>query len=226
MNCFAHALPFLDRPYYAIGASLPDWLAAADRKCRVREKKAIAWVDDDAPIMAAVAGGVVQHHRDDYWFHTSAVFRDFEMKLAIEVQEIYDGEKTMRPGFVAHVMVEMFIDAWLQKKFTGQLERFYQIVADVDAEKVQAAINRFATQPTEKLVPAMQRFVSERYIFDYMTDEGAAYRMNRVLERIGLGTLDDNILPWAATARQRVYARISALLEGYAMAIDIGPALD
>lgn len=220
MNCFAHALPFLDRPYYAVGASLPDWLSAVDRKCRVRKKKAVVWVNDDDPIVADVAGGVVQHHQDDYWFHTSAVFGDFEMKFAVEVREIYEGEKTMRPSFVAHVMVEMFIDAWLQEKFTGQLERYYQVVANVDAGKVQAAVNRFATKPTDKLVPAMKRFVSERYIFDYATDEGAAYRMSRVLERIGLEPLDDKILPWAATARPRVYDRMGELLGEYSMEID------
>ena len=219
MNCFAHALPFLDRPYYAVGASLPDWLSAADRKCRVRKKKAVMWVEDEDPIVAAVSGGVVQHHEDDYWFHTSAIFRDFEMKFAVEVREIYGGEKSMRPGFVGHVMVEMFIDAWLQENLPGQLERYYELVAGVDAAQVQSAINRFATKQTDRLVPAMEGFVKERYIFDYVTDEGAAYRMSRVLDRIGLEPLDDKILPWAATARPRVYNRIGELLGPYAMEI-------
>jgi len=219
MNSFCHALPFLDRPYYAVGTSLPDWLSAVDRKCRVRKKKAVQWIDDDDPIVADVAGGVVQHHTDDYWFHTSAVFRDFEMRFAVEVREIYDGDKSMRPGFVAHVMVEMFIDSWLQKNFPGQLERYYEMVAAVDALQVQNAINRFATKPTEKLVPAMERFVAERYIFDYVKDEGAAYRMSRVLQRIGFEPLDDKILPWAATARPQVYGRIDSLLGEYAMEI-------
>lgn len=220
MNSFAHALPFLDKPYYAVGASLPDWLAAADRKCRVRRKRAVDWVDDEDPIVADVAAGVVQHLKDDHWFHTSAVFRDFEMRFAVEIREIYDGEKSMRPGFVAHVMVEMFIDSWLQQNFPGQLERYYEMIAEVDAQKVQDAINRFATNATDKLVPAMEMFLSERFIFDYVTDEGAVYRMSRVLQRIGLEPLDDKILPWAATARPRVNEQIKGLLSGYAMEIE------
>ena len=219
MNSFAHALPFLDRPYYAVGASLPDWLAASDRKCRVRRKRAVDWVGDEDPIVAEVAGGVVQHLKDDYWFHTSAVFRDFEMKFAVEIREIYDGDTSMRPGFVAHVVVEMLIDSWLQQNFPGQLERYYEMIAEVDSSKVQGAINRFATNPTVKLVPTMEKFISERYIFDYVTDEGVAYRMSRVLDRIGLEVLDDKILPWAATARPRVNERIKGLLSGYAMEI-------
>ena len=220
MNSFAHALPFLDRPYYAVGASLPDWLAAADRKCRVRRKSAVDWVDDEDPIVAEVAGGVVQHLKDDHWFHVSGVFRDFEMKFAVEIREVYGGDKSMRPGFVAHVLVEMFIDSWLQQNFPGQLERYYEIVAEVDAQKVQNAINRFATKPTELLAPAMERFISERFIFDYVTDQGAVYRMSRVLERIGLEPLDDKILPWAATARPRVNRKIKELLSGYALELD------
>jgi len=108
MNSFAHALPFLDRPLVAIGASLPDWMAAADRRCRLREKRAKPFTDHEDSVVAGLAQGVVQHHRDDYWFHTSPAFRDYEMKMAIEIREIYGTEHGMRSGFVAHVMVEMF----------------------------------------------------------------------------------------------------------------------
>ena len=221
MNSFAHALPFLDTPLYAIGASLPDWLAAADRKCRLREKRAQPFADVADPVMAQLAQGVIQHHRDDYWFHSSPAFRDFEMKLGIEVREIYSDSPSqthaMRGGFVAHVMVEMFLDSFLQKKFGGQLARYYEIVADADAETIQRTINQFATRPTDKLVPAIARFVKERYIFDYLTDQGAVDRMNNVLKRIGLATLDGKVLPWAARARQRVYDRVEDLLHGYAL---------
>ena len=220
MNSFAHALPFLDRPLVAIGASLPDWMAAADRRCRLREKRAKPFTDHEDSVVAGLAQGVVQHHRDDYWFHTSPAFRDYEMKMAIEIREIYGTEHGMRSGFVAHVMVEMFLDSFLQKKFSGQLERYYEIVADADAAQIQQSVNQFATQPTNKLVPAMASFVRERYIFDYLTDGGAVKRMNGVLKRIGLEPLDEKILPWAATARERVYGRVDELLCGYAL--DVG----
>ena len=220
MNSFAHALPFLDRPLVAIGASLPDWMAAADRRCRLREKRAKPFTDHEDSVVAGLAQGVVQHHRDDYWFHTSPAFRDYEMKMAIEIREIYGTEHGMRSGFVAHVMVEMFLDSFLQKKFSGQLERYYEIVADADAAQIQQSVNQFATQPTNKLVPAMASFVRERYIFDYLTDGGAVKRMNGVLKRIGLEPLDEKILPWAATARERVYGRVDELLCSYAL--DVG----
>ena len=168
-------------------------MAAADRRCRLREKRAKPFTDHEDSVVAGLAQGVVQHHRDDYWFHTSPAFRDYEMKMAIEIREIYGTEHGMRSGFVAHVMVEMFLDSFLQKKFSGQLERYYEIVADADAAQIQQSVNQFATQPTNKLVPAMASFVRERYIFDYLTDGGAVKRMNGVLKRIGLEPLDEKI---------------------------------
>lgn len=220
MNSFAHALPFLDNPLYAIGASLPDWMAAADRKCRLREKRATPFTKDEDPVVAELAKGIVQHHRDDYWFHTSPTFRDYEMKLAIEMREVYGNDQSMRSGFVAHVMVEMFLDSFLQQQFPDQLERYYDIVTAADASQIQRSINQFATRPTTKLVPAMAMFSKERYIFDYLTDKGAVTRMNGVLKRIGLEPLDDRILPWVAAARERVYERVEDLLYDYALEIN------
>ena len=61
MNCFSHALPFLDDPVLAVGTCIPDWLAACDRKCRASEKKAELFVDHEDPFVASIARGVVWH---------------------------------------------------------------------------------------------------------------------------------------------------------------------
>lgn len=225
MNCFAHALPFLDKPLIAIGASLPDWMAAADRKARLRQKRAAMFTDEEEPTLAGISAGVVQHHQDDYWFHKSPAFRDYEMKFAIEIRDLYGSDQSLRSGFVAHVLIEMFLDDWLARRYPGKLEQYYDLVAAADAKAIQQTINVFATRPTTKLVRAMEVFLRERYIFDYATDAGAVKRMNGVLRRIGLDELDDAILPWAATARVRVEDRAFDLLHGYAMDLDI-PTMD
>ena len=40
MNYFAHALPFLDQPYFVAGTAVPDWLSVVDRQVRVRRRHA------------------------------------------------------------------------------------------------------------------------------------------------------------------------------------------
>ncbi len=215
MNCFTHALPFLDNPSYAVGTCIPDWLAGSDRKCRAREKKAVLFVDHDDPVVANIAKGVVQHHRDDYWFHTGIQFQQTNIDFAVQIREHFDNEKGMRTGFVGHILIEMYLDAWLDKKYPGKLSEFYQTIATVDSAKVQSTINLFATRPTNRLAPAMLHFIDERYIFDYQDNARTLYRVNRVLGKIGLEPIDDRILPWMDTARQRVYAEVDELLTKY-----------
>lgn len=201
----------------AVGCCVPDWLAGSDRKCRAREKKAMPFVDHDDPLVAAIAKGVVQHHRDDHWFHTGLPFQQMNIDFAVEIREQFENERGMRTGFVGHILVEMYLDAWLDKTYPGKLEEFYGIIATVDSVKVQNTINLFATKPTNRLAPAMMHFIDERYIFDYQDNARTLYRVNRVLGKIGLDPIDDRIIPWMESARQRVYASIDRLLEKYAM---------
>ena len=215
MNSFSHAFPFLDQPYMAVGCGVPDLLGAADRKCRARQKKATPFVDHDDPIVSAVARGIVQHHVDDHWFHTGPTFNRLNLNMAVEMRKLFDNDQSMRSGFATHVLIEMFIDAWLQKTYPGKAEFYYDQLATVDAEKTQDAINLFATRPTEKFAPMLRKFLELRYIFDYLDDEATIYRLNHVLRRVGLPELDDRIFAWLPSCRDRVYENILELLPEY-----------
>jgi len=217
MNCFTHALPSLDDAYLATGCCIPDWLGAADRKCRVREKKTVPFIDHDDPIVASVAKGIVNHHRDDHWFHTNLNFQELNINFAVEMRGILGEGNGMRNNFFAHVVIELFLDAWLQEKFPGKLEYYYELLESIDPDKVEQAVNLFATRPTDKLAPAIGGIIKERYLFDYIDDGKTLYRINRVLKRIGLDEVDNQILPWIAEARQRVYDRVPDLLNQYAL---------
>ena len=217
MNCFTHALPSLDNAYVATGCCIPDWLGAADRKCRVREKRTVPFLEHDDPEVAAIARGIVNHHRDDHWFHTNLTFQKLNMQFAVEIRDLAGEVRGMRTGFFAHVLIELFIDAWLQERFPGKLELYYDLLATIDPEKVQETVNLIAAKPTEKLAPAIRGVIKERYLFDYVDDAKTLYRINRVLKRIGLEEVDDAILPWIKEARQRVYDHIPELLNQYAI---------
>jgi hypothetical protein len=219
MNCFTHSLPHLDDAYFAVGCCIPDWLSAVDRKCRTREKHAVKFIDDPDPIIAMTARGVVQHHQDDDWFHRTPIFNELILEFAVELRELFGNERSMRPSFVGHVMVELFLDAYLNAQHPGKLERFYQQVAAVDGEKVQQTINLFATRPTDKLVAGIERFVRVRFLFDYATDDGVVFWINKVLTRVKLEPLGDRILEWMPQARQRVYENVSGLLPQYAIEV-------
>ena len=212
MNCFAHALPFLDDAYFAVGSCLPDWLSACDRKCRAREKGAQRFINHSDPVIAKIAQGVVQHHQDDDWFHRTPIFNEMILKFAVELRELFGNERSMRPGLIGHIVVEMLLDAFLHKEHPGELNRFYDQVDSVNPQKVQDAINLFASRPTEQLAAHVGRFSKARFLFDYVTNEGINYRLNRVLERVKMNATPEVFLNWLPTARDRVYENAEGLL--------------
>ena len=215
MNCFTHALPFLDDPLMAVAVCIPDWLSAADRKCRARESRAMPLIENEDPAVATVARGVVQHHRDDAWFHKTRAFNEMSIEFAVELRERQATPSGMRAGLVGHIIIEVLLDAFLHRQNPGMLEKFYRQVEKVDFEEVQRIINLFATRTTDRYTWYAGLFRSERYIFDYSRNDGTIYRINKVLGRVGLEELDDDILKWLPGVRERVYNRADELLEDY-----------
>ena len=175
MNCFTHALPFLDDEHFVVGSCLPDWLGACDRKCRVREKAAQKFIDHEDPRVASLAKGIVQHHQDDFWFHQTPAFNALNLNFAVELRELLGQERSMRPSLIGHMLVEMFLDAFLHRSFPGMLDRYYQQVAKVNPAFVQETINQFATRTTDKLEYAMNRFNEVKFLYDYETEQKALF---------------------------------------------------
>ena len=120
---------------------------------------------------------------------------------------------------MGHVAVELFLDAYLNSQHPGKLERFYQQVASVDGGQVQRTINLFASRPTDKLAMAIERFIRIRFLFDYVTDEGMVFWINKVLKRVKLEPLGEQILDWMPGARRRVYDNVAGLLPQYALEV-------
>lgn len=220
MNSFAHALPYLDDQYQSIGCFIPDILAAADRRCRARKKQAAIWMTVPEQPVAALAHGVVCHHEDDRWFHQSAMFNNLMVKLAVEFREQFERGHSMRPSLIAHIVIEMFLDQSLHLKFPGKLEQLYQHLESADFAVIENSINQFATRPTSKLKPALEFFTRERFLFDYATDEGVHYRMNRVLERVKLKPMPDQAVAWLGAVREEVEANVQPLLHQFGMPLD------
>lgn len=219
MNCFTPALPFLDDPYFAVGSCIPDWLSAVDRKVRTREKLALPYVEDSNPDVASLAKGVIQHHRDDDWFHQTHSFADLSMRFSLEIRDCLHGEAGFRAGLMGHIVIELLLDAYLDHLFPGKLEAFYETVAKVEPEFVQSTVNLFAKRDTENLVRYIEGFLRERYIFDYTDDDRLLFRVNRVFARVKLEPFGSELKQWLPTARQRVYENANALLAAHPCAL-------
>ena len=216
MNSFCHALPFLNKGiYFPIGCALPDWLGAVDRRCRVRKNGASKYLDSSDPVLSELAGGIIQHIDDDRWFHSTDRFSELSMQFAVELRELLTDEPGFRPGFLGHIIIELILDGFLHINNPGKLDQFYEMVANCDPPAIQTAVNRMATRPTDLLERYFAIFLRERYLYDYEDDARLMYRVNHVLKRVKLNPVGDEIMPWVATARVKVYESAPDLLESY-----------
>jgi hypothetical protein len=213
MNCFSHAYRFIDGdPYFVVGTSIPDWLGMIDRKTRVRRQSALPLIDCEDSATQALARGIIQHHDDDLWFHQSPAFAELQVTFTRQLGALFD-ESRFRPHFVAHIALEMLIDAVLAEFDLGRLDRYYTLVQSVDPAFVESIVNRVAAKKTDRLAAYFPRYLREAFLYDYLRDEGVSYRVNRILSAIGLGALPPVFTEWVGSVRGAVRHRIAELLD-------------
>jgi hypothetical protein len=214
VNYFAHALPFLDRPYFVAGTAVPDWLSVADRKVRLRSKHVEAFLADADPCTAEVAAGVLQHLRDDAQFHATRAFAETSLALAVRARDALGGETGLRPAFLGHLLVELLLDAALVADDPGRLTAYSEVLEEVDAQRVEAAVNRMAPRPTERLAVFIDLFRRERILWDYLEDGKLMVRLNQIMRRVRLEPLPGEFAAVLPAARELVTERKRLLLEG------------
>lgn len=212
MNYFAHAVPFLDDSYFVAGAAIPDWMAVADRKIRVRSKHALLLVDDADPVAAAVARGLCQHFRDDAGFHETRAFAELSLELTALIRDALSDEGTFRPAFLGHLLIEVVLDASLILEDVSRLESYYRLLDSLDPLRVQEVINRMAPRPTANLAWMIQRFREERILWDYLEDPRLLRRLNQVMGRVRLSPLPEQFTAVFPEIRRRVEETKPALL--------------
>jgi hypothetical protein len=223
MNYLAHALPFLDDPYFVAGVAVPDWLNVVDRKCRARAKFAAPFTTHEDPRRAALAKGIVQHHYDDGWFHQTEAFGRLQLEFTKRFREALPGDISMRPGFLGHILVELLLDAVLMERDTTVLDAYYDALDRLNVELVGEWVSAMATIPATGLPYLIGRFREVRFLYDYLDDAKLLSRINGVLQRVRLAELPPTIESLIRDARVDVRREASGLypaLESARPAID------
>lgn len=212
MNYLAHGWRYADEPYVLAGTAAPDWLSVIDRKIRLRSRTAADFVADTDPIVASLARGIVQHHADDAWFHATTAFSELSLQFAVEIREVLPDDEGFRPSFLGHILVELLLDRALAEDEPKRLDNYYAALAKLDADLTQHAISRLATRPVDRIVMLLPRFLSERFLYDYLDDAKLLMRINHVMRRVGLPQLPAGLVELIPSLRQRVRERMADLL--------------
>jgi len=213
MNFFAHALPHLDDPYLAAASGVPDWLSVVDRKVRVRLAATERYCDDPDPITRSIACGIRQHLLDDRTFHSTAAFCDTSLRMTILARDKLGDDKSMRLAFLGHLLTELLLDDVLIARHPKSLEQYYNILTTIDVKRIQKTTTEMAGKPTDRLAPLIVFFGNDRVLSDYALDDTLFYRVSRVMRRVGLEEVPEELVDIFPEARHLVEDNANALLE-------------
>jgi hypothetical protein len=212
MNYFAHAIRFLDRPYFLAGTALPDWLSVVDRSVRLRARHVAPFADGAGTPAADVAAGVLQHLEDDAWFHRTPAFAVASAELTVQFREALPADDGHRPAFLGHILTEMLLDAVLIERHPARLLDYYAALSQLDARVIEAAVNHMAPRPTDRLKVFIPLFTQERFLFDYRDSERLRFRLNQIMRRVRLSPLPAGFEARLDTARNVVGRHAAGLL--------------
>jgi hypothetical protein len=212
LNYFTHAIRYLDRPYFAAGVCVPDWLSVVDRKARVRGRR----IAEELPTLSGdeyeIAVGIQKHLDDDRWFHGTEAFYDVSGQIARSFRDDLPEDDSWRCGFLGHIVMELLLDSALIEDQPERLEQYYDVLREVDLQKVQGVVSSLATKEVTELARLIELFTKERFFEDYLGNEGLLFRLNQVMKRIKLEPLPESTLRTLEFGRSVVRANVHELL--------------
>ncbi len=212
MNYFAHAIRFLDRPWFVCGVSVPDWLNVVDRQCRVRRKSVAASLESLQGEDREIGLGILQHLDDDHWFHNTASFIEANNSLARSFRENLGSEGVWHCGFLGHIVLELLIDAELIARNERAIHQYYENFREIDAKRVADVVSALATKPADDLARLLPLFVKERFLFDYLDNDRLRWRLNQVMKRVSLPPLPESVVDVFDEGRQLVSLQLDQLV--------------
>ncbi|MDP1562856.1 MAG: hypothetical protein Q8M16_15875 [Pirellulaceae bacterium] len=213
MNYLSHAHRYLDRPAFALGTLVPDFMNMVDRRARVRRRQAEQFLDFPDDFVAELAAGIVRHHHDDHRFHNAPVFLGLQERLSQHLRTNCPDPRGLRSWFTAHIAIEMLLDWVIMDEQPKSLDRLYGLFTNVECQQFRQAVESIAGCELPRFDPMHQFFITERFLDDYQTDPGLFYRINRILSRVGLDPFEAEQIAWVPIARQWVAAEAEMLLE-------------
>jgi hypothetical protein len=214
VNYFAHGRLFVTSPLLLAGTAVPDWLSVLDRRLRARDKSARRFLAAHDQRLVQVAAGVMRHHADDHWFHGTRAFAELSWQFTAAIRDRLPRDDGLRPSFLGHILVELLLDAELIRQDPARLAAYYRVLDRLDADFVAWAVGRITMRPAVQLARWIPRFSAERFLYDYAEDGKLLYRLNHVMQRVGLPGIPDSLSEWFPVARELVSARIGELLVG------------
>lgn len=186
MNFLAHyviATHFLSSttllPCYVVGNALPDLLPLADRHSRLRPAT-LALSPTATDEERALCAGALAHLSTDTAFHKTAAFADAQYQAGALVQQSNFTAMRVRRFFLAHVLVELALDAVLLRREADLADAFYAAFTAAPLSDIVTWAEVTVGAPLPRLFGVLTRFAQSQYLRTYASDDGVTEGLSRV----------------------------------------------
>jgi hypothetical protein len=143
---------------------------------------------------------------------------ELSAELSRQIRHATADQDGARPSFLGHILVELLLDSTLIEQDRSRVDNYYAALAMVDNSRVAATVGQMIDADASPLGPIIERFVTMRFLYDYLEDQPLAFRLNQVMRRVGLPELPPTFVSILPEARRLVAERCQELLERSAIA--------
>ncbi len=185
MNYLAHALEVLEDPWQVAGTALPDWLRASSPRVRLRPAS-LALLPPQPSCWKWLALGLRRHWAQDQWFHLHPPFVSLCAVARRELEQQLHLPHAHALSFLAHLLVELLLDAALISQEPQLAQRYYQALDQIEPQEVARFVQHLTDRECPALAGFVERFRRVRFLYDYLDDQLLWFRSSQVLARVGL----------------------------------------
>jgi len=180
MNFLSHF--YFDRhttdPDRVIGVVLPDLVKNAKKEWSFRpEKQELESIENAS--LCSILTGWKRHVEVDKHFHSSEFFCYHTHNIKNLISPVLVNSPA-RPSFVAHIALELMLDALLLTEAKIEPENFYARISEADREALNSFLELNQVQDTEPFFSFLDEFIEASYLNSYREAENIMYALSRI----------------------------------------------
>lgn len=185
MNYLSHFYFDQQHPnsYRITGIALPDLTKTYSRSWNIHPaKNKILW--ENHPELQSIYEGWERHLEVDKLFHSSSYFVEKTALLKQEFKQVAFESELIRPSVLAHIGLEIILDAILLKEKKVDAQIYYNHLRLADPENIHLFLTHNGFSETSPFFTMFNRFNDAQYLFSYVNNESLAYALKRIIQRI------------------------------------------
>lgn len=173
-----------------LGIALPDMVKNHNRLWNIHpHKHRERWTGNG--ILNSIEKGWIRHLQVDRLFHNSLFFNKKVEELKVHMRPVFEGNTIIRTSVLAHITLELMLDALLIRQSKIDAQHFYDHLGAVDEFEIVQFLSCNNIADPDSFLTFYDRFKTAQYLFSYRDNENIVYALNRLCLRIWNTRLTD-----------------------------------